>query len=100
MRSPRHTPSAHLSSPLHTSPSLHSWPSRDAVSYVMAPVAGSHASAVQGLPSSMPVRGMPTQVLVAGSHASLWVQAFPSLHGAPASAVVQSAWTGVSDPFS
>ena len=69
--------------PEQTSPVVHAFPSlHDAALFVWTqPVAGAQESSVQGLPSSQLGAGPPTQA--PPEHASLVVQAFPSLQAAP-----------------
>src|SRR6266849_3536473 len=72
---PTHAPAAQVSLVVQAFPSLHG-----AVLLVCTqPVAGTQLSSVQTLPSSQLGAGPPTQV--PPLHASLVVQAFPSLHG-------------------
>ena len=74
---PRHLPLLHWSSALHFCPSSHAKP---LASVCVQPVAKSHASLVQMLPSSQSTLDVPLHW--PSLHASLAVQAFPSSHAA------------------
>jgi hypothetical protein len=75
-----HAPCEHVSEPLQALPSEQEVPS-SAAAWV-TPVAGSQASAVQGLPSSS-VGGVPGLQTPAPLHVSLPLQAFPSEQDVP-----------------
>jgi hypothetical protein len=71
---PTHTPPAHVSPVVHALPSLHG-----SLLFVNTqPIAGSHVSVVQTLPSLHASGGPPTHTPAA--HTSFVVQAFPSVH--------------------
>jgi hypothetical protein len=72
---PTHAPAAQVSSVVQASPSLQAL----VLFTFLHPEAGSHESSVQPLPSSQFGGTPPTQD--PPEHASLVVQAFPSLHG-------------------
>ena len=72
---PTHDPPEQVSSIVHASPSSHG----SELSVLTHPVAGSHVSSVQMLPSSQSAGAPPTQVPAA--HVSPTVQASPSSHG-------------------
>ena len=80
--------------PAHTSPILHTFPSEHTAELLtpVQPIAVSHTSSVQGLPSLQTANPPPTQVFSA--QVSFCVQAFPSSQGN----VLAACWHKVTPP--